>query len=464
MVKIFISYRRKDSQYVADSIHDHLSGHFGPQNVFLDVGSIPFGVDFRKYLAEQVAAHDVLLVLMGPEWGKLMQERAGQANDFVRLEIELALQQNKLVIPVMVMEAEMPDFSSLPKSIEDLQWRNSAEVRRKPHLEGDCKRLAAGIKDFFKEAPPPPKIEILPPRIDDLPLWTAAARAVLRDDLFEWCDVPAGPFLMGSERKNQKAANYDSEPYDDEPDLHQVTLRRFLIAKYPTTYEQFNAFLADTQARGNYDSWFVGLAADAEQRKMADQAFTHAANLPRERVNWYQSVAFTHWLSAGVADYLRARGLALPNGINDPNKPGSALIRLPTEAEWEKAARGTDGRIYPWGNSFDGARCNTDASGIKKTTPVTAYLQGGADGTSPYGAADMVGNVWEWCLNPWTKPYQHVEAEGGSMSDANSRLLRGGSWDDDTRNARVASRYDLNPHSRDNGRGGRCVAAIFILL
>lgn len=76
MTKIFISYRRDDSQYVTDSIHDYLKAHFGDENVFLDVESIPFGVNFREYLAEQIAAHDVVLVIIGPDWARIMQERA----------------------------------------------------------------------------------------------------------------------------------------------------------------------------------------------------------------------------------------------------------------------------------------------------------------------------------------------------------------------------------------------------
>ncbi|MEL6408732.1 MAG: toll/interleukin-1 receptor domain-containing protein, partial [Chloroflexota bacterium] len=149
MTKIFISYRRADSQYVTDIVYDKMAGHFGKANVFLDVGSIPFGVDFRQYLNEQVAAHDVVLVVIGQDWARIMKERAGQQNDFVRIEIESALQQGKLVIPVLVKNASMPSFADLPDSIADLQWRNSATIRRQPDLDSDCRRLAEGIEQYF---------------------------------------------------------------------------------------------------------------------------------------------------------------------------------------------------------------------------------------------------------------------------------------------------------------------------
>jgi ribosomal protein L7/L12 len=152
MTRLFISYRRADSAYVTDSIYDYMVRHFGKEKVFLDVGSIPFGVDFRAYLRDQIAAHDAVLVIIGPDWAQQMQERGAQANDFVRIEIENALTQNKLVIPVLVMNASMPDFSTLPASIQELQWRNSAVVRRQPDLESDCDRLAQGINAYFAAA------------------------------------------------------------------------------------------------------------------------------------------------------------------------------------------------------------------------------------------------------------------------------------------------------------------------
>jgi hypothetical protein len=157
MPKIFISYRRLDSQYVADSIHDHMGRYFGEENVFIDVGSIPFGVDFRVYLREQIATHEVVLVIIGPDWGRLMAERADRQDDYVRIEVENALQQGKLVIPVLVMNAELPDFRALPASIRDLQYRSAAVVRRKPDLENDCKRVVASIEKYFAAQPAPPE-------------------------------------------------------------------------------------------------------------------------------------------------------------------------------------------------------------------------------------------------------------------------------------------------------------------
>jgi len=127
-------------------------------------------------------------------------------------------------------------------------------------------------------------------------------------------------------------------------------------------------------------------------------------------VFWHDAVVYCRWLSEVTG------------------RP----YRLPSEAEWEKGARGTDGRIYPWGNQWDAERCNNKEGGKGDTTPVGAYPQG----ASPYGPLDMAGNVWEWTRSLWGKdwkepsfkyPYdpddgrEDLEAEG-------YRVLRGGSW------------------------------------
>lgn len=141
-------------------------------------------------------------------------------------------------------------------------------------------------------------------------------------------------------------------------------------------------------------------------------------NHPRERVSWYDAIAFCRWLSARLG----------------------YEVTLPTEAEWEKAARGTDGCIYPYGNDYDPAKANASDTGIDQTSAVGMF----PDGASPYGLLDMSGNVFEWCLNAYNQP-ENIQLGGSDM-----RVLRGGSWFFDQVIARAAYRFSLLPGDRDN--------------
>ena len=164
-------------------------------------------------------------------------------------------------------------------------------------------------------------------------------------------------------------------------------------------------------------------------------------DLPAETVSWYDAVAFTRWLTAR----LRAAG-ELEDGTE---------IRLPTEEEWEKAARGTDGREYPWGRGYHAGYANIDEKDVnagpahlERTTPVGAY----PEGASPFGALDMAGNVWEWTL---TEFQSKVSTD---LTNDRPRVVRGGSWGVPD-GARASLRDNFSPDNRVYYIGFRVVVA-----
>ena len=160
-MKIFISYRRADSQSNTDRIQEHLAGAFGAENVFQDVLDIEYGHDFRAVLREQVTACDVLLVIIGPNWATLAdqddQGRAGQPrlfnpDDFVRFEVETGLSgENVLVIPVLVNGATLPEEAQLPATLQPLRYRNAIEVRNNPYFDDDIARLIRQLQEYARE-------------------------------------------------------------------------------------------------------------------------------------------------------------------------------------------------------------------------------------------------------------------------------------------------------------------------
>ncbi|MFQ6094336.1 MAG: formylglycine-generating enzyme family protein, partial [bacterium] len=249
---------------------------------------------------------------------------------------------------------------------------------------------------------------------------------------------------------------------------NETITEEYLIGRYPVTNAQFAAFVeaggyrerrywTEAEAAGVWrDERVKGRWDDEPRDRPAD--FGAPFNLPNHPVvgvTWYEALAFCRWLN----EQLQVAGYRLqvwPNGELETLKLQSETtpqVRLPTEAEWEKAARGTDGRIYPWGEEPDPDRANYDETGIGATSAVGCF----PGGASPCGALDMSGNVWEWCQTKWRDSYEEPADESPEGTDP--RVVRGGSWVSYRRGVRCAYRSRHDPDDRDDDRGFRVVVS-----
>jgi len=266
---------------------------------------------------------------------------------------------------------------------------------------------------------------------------TADNSAKPKVDIVGMVYIPEGEFIMGCNPEDRKRGmdfgivevpqrikdNGDLTPemrvYVGVVEMPQtrVFLKAYYIDKYEAVNIEYKRFIDATGTKPPSECWKDNMYLPEEQD-----------NLPVAHISWYDADAYCRW-----------RGK-----------------RLPTEAEWEKAARGTDGRIYPWGNTFDKDKANTREWNMHrfKRVPVGSF----PDGASPYGAMDMAGNVWEWTAD-WYKPYPGPgndllrEASGEIF-----KVARGGSWDTTGENRRTTARYLWQPYeSYQCFIGVRCV-------
>jgi formylglycine-generating enzyme required for sulfatase activity len=222
--------------------------------------------------------------------------------------------------------------------------------------------------------------------------------------------IPAGPFLMGSDKERDPVVPPEEVPQ------HEVTLPHYWISNTPVRVKDFQTFVRE--------SGYPWKALN-EPQGGEDHPVVH--------VTWYDALAYCEWLR---------KKTALP-------------VALPSEAEWEKAARGPDGLNYPWGNVVpSGRRCNFN-NHVETTTPVNAYTP---EGDSPYGCADMAGNVGEWTRSLWGSdqrgpdfPYPYAPEDGRENLNAPEmaqRIVRGGTFLSSSRGVRCAFRDYRYPNSR----------------
>jgi formylglycine-generating enzyme required for sulfatase activity len=225
--------------------------------------------------------------------------------------------------------------------------------------------------------------------------------------------VPAGMFVMGS-------TDDDPEADDDEFPQHDVILDGFWIDRTEVT-------------NGRYEQCVTAGACDApsETGSYARDAYygnSRFADYPVIWVSWHDAMDYCEW----------------------------AGKRLPTEAEWEKAARGVDGRKYPWGNSSPDGTLANYGENEDDTVKVGSY----PEGASPYGALDMAGNVWEWVADWYGVDYYAASSQQNPMGPGpgslKERVVRGGSWLYPQRRIRAAYRNSRDPGFREGNFGFRC--------
>ena len=151
MPKFFICYRREESQYPAQMIYQKLISEYDADSVVFDVDSVPLGADFREYLDNQVSRCDVLLAVIGTRWLDILNRRLDDDDDFVRIEIESALDRNIPIVPVLLAGVSIPASDSLPPSLEKLAYKNAAQVSAGKDLTTHLDRLLAGLEPLVTE-------------------------------------------------------------------------------------------------------------------------------------------------------------------------------------------------------------------------------------------------------------------------------------------------------------------------
>jgi formylglycine-generating enzyme required for sulfatase activity len=365
------------------------------------------------------------------QWLVLVLTPNAVASKWVNIEVNAAINRREqgLMRGVLPMLASIMGHDAIPPI-----WDNLHRYDGVGNYPGEIARLARTLGLSGAPAEPPqaaPVIPVGPPNYIPQRLWDLGFRGMYFPSdgaeliLPPVCDAPAGSFLMGSD------PNKDQEAQKDEQPERLVTLGAYQIATFPVTVAEYACYVRTTRraAPTGGDSNDLDVSWQTQLRARLGH--------PVVMVNWRDAAAYVQWLAARTGQ----------------------PWRLPSEAEWEKAARWDAGtgssRLYPWGDAFDASRCNTSEGMRGMTTPIGSY----PTGASPSGALDMAGNVWEWTSSVF-KRYPYNPGDGRERAESpESRVLRGGSWRRPGWSARAACRADHDPGYAGVGHGFRVVLA-----
>jgi toxoflavin biosynthesis protein ToxD len=362
---------------------------------WLDEEEIFPGHDWNMEIEKAVEAADAIIVCLT----KSSINKEGYVQRELRIVLDFADYKPEgtlYIIPVRLEECE------LPRSLRKWQYADYFEGQRERAFQRllvslkrrtDSIGLKLDLEDVviykgkrfiaLKEVPKPTQSI------------TPVSKIALPNGMEFMC-VPAGKFLMGNDKyKNEKPQHTVDIPYN------------YWMARFPVTNDLYNAYVKFKDINHPVGLW----------EKKKDHPVVH--------VSWNDAMAYCQWLNNLLKDELSQE----------------LILRLPTEAEWEKAARGNDGREYPWGNEFDKNKCNTKEGGQGTTTSVGWYSP---HGVSPYGCADMAGNVWEWTHSLFMSYPYEVDDGREDEKVVGLRVSRGGSCIRDSGHARATYRLIYN--------------------
>lgn len=387
---IFISHSSQDSEWCRCFATTLRQLGF---DVWYDEHDIHGGSDWFNTIQTQLVARDCFIVILSPDaWN----------SPWVQREVELAYIKKHRILPVLHRPTQVTGF------LETIQMINA--------VDRDCSTAARMISDLLLQKPAAPPAPPLPKTLQRLGFSEQEAENA-RFVVPPLSTVAAGAFIMGSNPRADPGAEEDETPQ------HQVVLGAYQIGTFPVTVAEYayavrvGAVLEPPRTQENPQTW---------QQQM--QHLDH----PVVGVDWLNARAYARWLTS----------------------LSTTQWHLPSEAQWEKAARGTDGRIFPWGNVMEQGRANSSENRIGTTTAV-----GTIDNRSPCGAYDLAGNVWEWTLSqPLRYPYAPKDGRDSENDPRQWRIVRGGSWDSSARLARTAFRLMYDPETLTGDLGFRlCV-------
>lgn len=510
MRSVFLSYRRNDTADVAGRLHHALRARYGKPNVFMDASSITPGAEFPSVLQAAVRRSGVMLVLIGPEWlGSDLgatPNRLSDSRDWVRREIELAIASGVTIIPVLINGAMLPTSTMLPESLQRLTNLQATALRRDPDFDVDLERLlkkidrlvgfgkrvsrwlplfgvalAAGLAwpilvNRFASMPHEKTAQIQPidtpapalPALPDARKLERSTRAPLlasnepvspfstfvdcSDVCPEMVALPSGVFTIGAPASEER---HNGSPV--EGPQKEITVATFAIGRFEITRAQWASFVDETKRAPPESHAYQGIcewrgiqkAALREEVDADLKAQGYNVTSPKEDglelfrdnpldpvrcISWEDVQAYLNWLSRRTGQF----------------------YRLPSESEWEYAARGGTSSARWFGAAISVRNANYWDSGVREPVEVGSYP------ANPFGIFDVLGNIQEFTEDCFRPSYDLLQSDGSphSASFCLEHVVRGGSYFSPAWDVRSAVRRSIGKSYRMQETGFRVVRVL----